>query len=58
MLKKKSPSEGSANSVSLLASVFFASLHFLISAAEQAEIVPGVFLAEEIILAEKIRKHK
>ncbi len=57
MLKKKSPSEGRSNSVSLAASVFFVSLHFSLCNFVQAEAllqVPCIFLAEEIKLTEKI----
>jgi hypothetical protein len=57
MLKKKRPSEGKSNSASLAASVFFVSLHFSIFNFIDAEAllqVPCIFLAEEIILIEKI----
>ena len=57
MLKKKRPSEGRLNSASLAASDFFVSLLFSICNFVHAEAllqVPCIFLAEEIILIEKI----
>ena len=57
MLKKKSPSDGKSNSVSLAASVFFVSLLFSVCIFVQTEAllqVPCIFLAEVIKLTEKI----